>query len=334
MSVAPRGNKFQARVKEPNGGKYHRVTFDTKEQAEFWERKAYAAIKEGKIVPNPYDKGSVTIRSLADRYSHLLWPNQIRKNIETDIRIAERLLPLDPLTLTSRDILRFVEKRKAEGRSDTTIRLNLTRVKTLLKHSHKMGDIHFDNSIEWPSFRSTQGRIRWLTVEEEEKLSRHLGIVDYKLLMQFMIDTGCRPSEVVPTEAIVTKPFEWSDVSKSHDGRTLITLWKTKTNTPRTIPLTPRALDALEWSRDEGHSRPFASIIYSNFKDTVCETATALGFQDIVVYTFRHTCASRLVQRGADIMRVKTWMGHSNIETTLNYAHLAPHDIYSLSDLL
>ena len=72
MSVAPRGNKFQARVKEPNGGKYHRVTFDTKEQAEFWERKAYAAIKEGKIVPNPYDKGAVTIRSLADRYTFTL----------------------------------------------------------------------------------------------------------------------------------------------------------------------------------------------------------------------------------------------------------------------
>jgi len=33
MSVAQRGSKFQARVKEPNGGKYHRVTFDTLEAA-------------------------------------------------------------------------------------------------------------------------------------------------------------------------------------------------------------------------------------------------------------------------------------------------------------
>ena len=47
MTVAARGSKFQARVKEPSGGKYHRVTFDTLEAAEFWERKAQEAIKDG-----------------------------------------------------------------------------------------------------------------------------------------------------------------------------------------------------------------------------------------------------------------------------------------------
>ena len=142
MSVARRGNKYQARVKEPNGGKYHRVTFDTLEAAQFWEGKAKAAINAGFSVPNSDEKGRVTIRSLADRYSHYLWPNQRRKMIETDVRHEERLLPSDPLTLTTRDVIRFVEKRKMEGVGDTTIRINLTRVKTLLKHSHKMGDIN------------------------------------------------------------------------------------------------------------------------------------------------------------------------------------------------
>ena len=117
-------------------------------------------------------------------------------------------------------------------------------------------------------------------------------------------------------------------------GRTLITLWKTKTNTPRTVPLTTRAVEALEWSREEGHVRPFDSITYPRFKDYVVSVSHELGLRDVVVYTFRHTCASRLVQRGADIMRVKKWMGHSNIETTLGYAKLAPEDIYSLTDLL
>ena len=47
MTIAQRGAKYQARVKEPNGGKYHRVTFHTYEQAEFWEQKAKAAIRAG-----------------------------------------------------------------------------------------------------------------------------------------------------------------------------------------------------------------------------------------------------------------------------------------------
>jgi len=114
----------------------------------------------------------------------------------------------------------------------------------------------------------------------------------------------------------------------------LITLWKTKTGKPRTIPLTPRAVEALEWSREEGHVRPFDAVSYEAFKQYVVRRANDLQMRDVVVYTFRHTCAARLVQRGADIMRVKQWMGHSNIETTLGYAKLAPEDIYALSDLL
>jgi len=334
MTIARRGTKYQARVKEPNGGKYHRVSFDTLEQAEFWEQKAKEAIRKGLPVPNAYDSDSVTIRTLSDRYSRYLWPNQRQKMIETDIRLAERLLPSDPLKLTTREVIRFVEKRRMEGVTDQTIRHTLTRIKTLLKHAHKMGEIHLSSEIEWPSLKASEPRMRYLTEDEEKRLLENLEIDDYRYLAEFLIDTGCRPSEVVVTSATVSKPFEWDDVSTSKGGRTLITLWKTKTGKPRTIPLTPRALEALEWSREEGHVRPFDTISYEAFKQYVVRRASDLQMRDVVIYTFRHTCASRLVQRGADIMRVKQWMGHSNIETTLGYAKLAPEDIYSLSDLL
>lgn len=334
MTIAQRGSKWQARVKEPNGGKYHRVTFDTKEQAEFWEQKAKEAIKQGLPVSDPYDTGAVTIRTLADRYAAYLWPNQNRKHIETDVRVAERLLPSDPLKLTTKDLIRFVEKRRMEGVVDATIRHHLVRVKTLLKHAETMGDIALPTVIKWPSVNSNNTRLRYLTVSEETLLLENLPIDDHRYLVEFMIDTGCRPSEVMETTAIIAQPFQWSDVSTSKDGRTLVTFWKTKTNTPRTVPLTERAREALEWSRDEGHHRPFGGIVYTTFKDHVTRAANSAGLSDVVIYTFRHTCASRLVQRGADIMRVKQWMGHSNIETTLGYAKLAPEDIYSLSDLL
>lgn len=336
MSVVQRGSKFQARVKEPDGGKYHRVSFDTKEQALFWERKAREAIRKGLPVSDSSDSETVSIRSLATKYSRLLWPNQREKMIDYDLRVADRLLPSDPLKITSRDIKQYVHARTMEGVSDTTIRVNLTRIKKLLKHSHDMGDIYINDELwkDWPKFTAANNRIRYLSTEEEEVLLKAMNIDDYRFLTMFMIDTGCRPSEVQETQAVVAKPFEWRDISYSKDGRTLVTFWKTKTNTPRTVPLTERAREALEWSREEGHRRPFDVGLYRHYKDYVVETATKVGFDDVVVYTFRHTCASRLVQRGADIMRVKQWMGHSNVETTLGYAHLAPEDIYTLSDLL
>jgi hypothetical protein len=45
---------------------------------------------------------------------------------------------------------------------------------------------------------------------------------------------------------------------------------------------------------------------------------------DVSLHTMRHTCASRLVQGGMDLYRVMTWLGHSSINVTQRYAHLAP----------
>ena len=36
---------------------------------------------------------------------------------------------------------------------------------------------------------------------------------------------------------------------------------------------------------------------------------------------FRHTFASRLTREGVDIVTVKDLLGHSNISTTMRYAH-------------
>lgn len=55
---------------------------------------------------------------------------------------------------------------------------------------------------------------------------------------------------------------------------------------------------------------------------------------DTVIHTYRHTCASRLVAKGIDLYRVKTWMGHKSLSTTMRYAHLAPKHMEELADVL
>ena len=52
------------------------------------------------------------------------------------------------------------------------------------------------------------------------------------------------------------------------------------------------------------------------------------------IHTRCHTCASRLVQGGVDIRVYKDWMGHTTIQTTMIYAHLAPTDLFVGADVL
>ena len=62
-----------------------------------------------------------------------------------------------------------------------------------------------------------------------------------------------------------------------------------------------------------------------------------LGYADKKFYTIhlcRHTCASRLVQRGVPILLVKDWLGHEDIEITMIYAPLQPTALHSYVEVL
>jgi integrase len=48
--------------------------------------------------------------------------------------------------------------------------------------------------------------------------------------------------------------------------------------------------------------------------------------QKVVFYTLRHTFASWLVQKGVPLYNVSQLMGHSDLQMTKRYAHLAPEN--------
>ena len=56
--------------------------------------------------------------------------------------------------------------------------------------------------------------------------------------------------------------------------------------------------------------------------------------KEAVPHALRHTFCSRLVQRGVPILTVKELAGHLSLETTLRYAHLAPHNLVDAVNLL
>jgi integrase len=58
------------------------------------------------------------------------------------------------------------------------------------------------------------------------------------------------------------------------------------------------------------------------------------GIEQFRVHDLRHTCASWMVQQGVPLMEVRDVLGHSSVEMTERYAHLAPEKLRSAVGVL
>ena len=60
---------------------------------------------------------------------------------------------------------------------------------------------------------------------------------------------------------------------------------------------------------------------------------TQAGIRHVRIHDMRHTYASRLVQNGAPLQAVSRLLGHSDIRTTMRYAHLSQHNLEAAAAL-
>jgi site-specific recombinase XerD len=63
----------------------------------------------------------------------------------------------------------------------------------------------------------------------------------------------------------------------------------------------------------------------------ICKRA---GLRKVTWHVLRHTFASHLAMRGVPLTTVQTLLGHSNITTTMRYAHVAPSTLRTAIDML
>jgi integrase len=163
-------------------------------------------------------------------------------------------------------------------------------------------------------------RIRFLSGDEEERLLGTLREFWPQYVPAFLISihTGMRAGEQFG--------LRWSDVSLE---RKLITLHRTKTGKTRHIPLNTVALVAFSGlcSKEETRKEIFLNTEGNPLRGPRDWFEPALLKAKIADYTWhcnRHTFASRLVMAGVDIRTVAQLLGHSTIQMTMRYAHLAP----------
>lgn len=82
----------------------------------------------------------------------------------------------------------------------------------------------------------------------------------------------------------------------------------------------------------EPTDRIFETINSHSLRRALDYTAKAVGLKRIRVHDLRHSCCSLLFHLGCTPLEVKTYLGHKNIQITLNiYAHLYPEALDDVS---
>ena len=189
----------------------------------------------------------------------------------------------------------------------------------------------FIKDVSFPRrLKEKKQKVHYLTKDMEIELLNYLTANEYREardIIECLIDLGCRVNELLNLE----KRFVDFDNNQ-------INFNDRKNDNAVAVPMTYRVKDILTYHcYDLKDFDKVFSLNYSELNAIWQKARKDLGYADKKFYTLhlcRHTCASRLVQRGCQLLLVKDWLGQDDIKTTMIYAHLAPKALHSIVGVL
>ena len=204
----------------------------------------------------------------------------------------------------------------------------LARLRQMLNFAVACGHIE-SNPAQGIAFNRRAKLTRFLSREEIARLHRVLDGQTRKDsgpqadIIRLLLLTGCRQGEIVN--------LRWAEVHGD-----MLSLGDSKTG-PRTVPLNSQARRILD--RQPRTGSPF---VFPSPQDASRPRSRALALwdrvrreaciEDVRLHDLRHTMASHAVMNGVPVPVVSRLLGHSNVQMTLRYAHLADRDIEATAE--
>ena len=156
---------------------------------------------------------------------------------------------------------------------------------------------------------------RFLSIEEEEKLLKAAN-PNLRLIILVALYTGMRQGEILN--------LKWKDLNLKEK---YIKILKTKNNKVRKIPLAKtleEAFTSLPRLSEYVICNPLTKTRYINIHKVFDETVKRAKIEHITFHQLRHSAATRMVEKGIDLVVVKEILGHADLSTTQKYSHPVP----------
>ena len=303
------------RVELQVGHQRVRQRFNTIEEAKEFEARARTDLARGVVPSNAKarvvaKKDVVTLSDLCRAVEGHLWAGdsserQAHQRLEGACRILGPLMHIEVVTFA--DIDRLVKVLRDRQSAPGTINRYLSALNSAMKWAVQRGYRTTPiPTLQWQD--EDEGRIRWITPAEEERL---LGLMarPEALAAYICMRTGMRRGELLNL-----KP---RDVEQGW-----VRLWGsgTKNGKSRSIPLSPETyLALLELFR---LGLPTEESLRYQW-NTAKKHMELLDDEEFVFHATRHTFATRAVQAGVHPRVLQRLMGHKHLSTTMRYMQVS-----------
>jgi len=213
------------------------------------------------------------------------------------------------------------------GARSLTINFELKVLTTLFNVAIDWGYLKENPTRKVKRLKLTDSKqARFLSEKECQRLLAACPCDLYPIYFTFL-NTGMRKSEL--------EHLEWTDIDFRRRKIKIQRkdFWQPK-STPREIPMNDRMYELLKAHREDNQQGLKSKFVFphtdggkikTKLRERLIQIADKAKIKDLTkLHTLRHTFASHLVMKGVDLPTVKKLMGHSDIQTTMIYAHLAP----------
>lgn len=281
--------------------------------------------KKSSTVAEAIDRFIKTKSGTPNHRNLLIHSKAVQKHIRGSMQLS---------ALTTSLVEEFKQSRFEAGYAPQSVKHELNCLMSSLKKARREG--YECPDIVAPIVKIPIRKARFLSTDEEHRLLRELdperqanGLAfsenrfnDHQKFMQdnydlivILLDTGARYGEIAN--------IKWSQINLEQKS---ISLWRPKVQNESIIYMTDRVFEILRrriqaaenqflFNNKAGLARGYSSM-------AIRKALKRAGLNDCTIHTLRHTHASRLIQNGLSVYEVSLILGHSDIKTTMRYAHL------------
>ncbi|WP_046745340.1 site-specific integrase [Kordia zhangzhouensis] len=187
-------------------------------------------------------------------------------------------------------------------------------------------DIDYAEYVKAPTVE--QAERQYLTEEEVLKLERtECKNAMLKKAFLFSCRTGISKADI--------QKLQWKDIKKDHENNYFIPFNRQKTKGLQYHPINKEAIEILG-KQSEPNELIFKDLKFHSWQNAIlCDWVYKAGIQKkITFHCARHTYATILLHKGADITQVNKLLGHADLKTTQIYAKVMPEDLRIAAELM